>query len=88
MNSLKVDRSFVSHLGDESRNNDIVRIVGRLAQELELELIAEGIEEDYQIEKLQSLGYTWGQGYYFCPPVDHQSLRLLLEKNKNQVAEE
>ena len=85
LNSLKIDRSFVSHLGNRKKNDAIVRIVGSLAHELELELIAEGIEENYQIETLNKLGYTWGQGYHFSPPVDHQAFTLLLEKNKTYV---
>lgn len=81
LNSLKIDRSFVNHLGETNKNDAIVSIVGTLAQELQLELIAEGIEESYQIETLKSLGYQWGQGYYFSPPVDAQAFSILLEKN-------
>ncbi|ACB50871.1 unknown [Crocosphaera subtropica ATCC 51142] len=82
LNSLKIDRSFVSHLGQTTKNDAIVRIVGSLANELELELIAEGIEESYQIEALNHLGYQWGQGYYFSPPIDDQAFSLLLKKNR------
>ncbi|MDJ0729386.1 MAG: EAL domain-containing protein [Crocosphaera sp.] len=85
LNSLKIDRSFVRHLGETNKKDAIVRIVGRLAQELELELIAEGIEENYQIEALKNLGYQWGQGYHFSPPIDQQAFSLLLEKNKINV---
>ncbi len=85
LNSLKIDRSFIHNLGETKKNDAIVNIVGTLADELELELIAEGIEENYQIETLEKLGYTWGQGYYFSPPVDHQAFSLLLEKNNIQV---
>ncbi|EAZ88521.1 EAL domain-containing protein [Crocosphaera chwakensis] len=81
LNSLKIDRGFINDLGQTNQNDAIVRIVGTLAQELQLELIAEGIEESYQIEALTTLGYQWGQGYYFSPPIDAQAFSLLLEKN-------
>ncbi len=81
LDTLKIDRGFVNHLGQTNKNDAIVRIVGTLAQELQLELIAEGIEESYQIEALKSLGYEWGQGYYFSPPVDAQAFSILLEHN-------
>ncbi|MDJ0844544.1 putative bifunctional diguanylate cyclase/phosphodiesterase [Crocosphaera sp.] len=87
LNSFKIDRSFVIHLGQTNKNDAIVRIVGTLAHELQLELIAEGVEEGYQIEALKKLGYQWGQGYYFSPPIDAQAFTLLLEKNRYHVVE-
>ncbi len=87
LNSLKIDRSFVNHLGRMNKNDAIVRIMGTLAHELQLELIAEGVEESYQIEALQNLGYQWGQGYYFSPPIDNQAFTLLLEENKINILE-
>ena len=87
MNTLKIDRSFVIHLGQTNKNDAIIRIVGGLAHELQLQLIAEGVEERYQIDALKKLGYQWGQGYYFSPPVDAQAFTILLQKNIDHIVE-
>ncbi len=82
LNSLKIDREFIRHLGKTNRNEAIVRIMATLGHELNLELIAEGIEEIQQIEYLKKLDYQWGQGYCFSPPVDSYSFTKLLEKKQ------
>ncbi|MGB5770914.1 MAG: EAL domain-containing protein [Crocosphaera sp.] len=81
LNSLKIEGTFVSNLGKTAKNDAIVRIIATLASELELDLIAEGIEENFQIESLKKLGYQWGQGYYFSPPVNYHSFSNLLQQN-------
>lgn len=65
---LKLDRSFVMHLGQNAKSLAIVRNVALLAQTLQLELVAEGIETDDQRQELQRLGFQAGQGYWFLPP--------------------
>ncbi|MGK7941066.1 MAG: EAL domain-containing protein [Crocosphaera sp.] len=83
LNSVKIDRAFIRHLGKANKNDAIVRIMATLGHELNLELIAEGIEEIEQMEYLKKLDYQWGQGYCFSPPVDAYSFTKLLEKNGN-----
>ena len=75
------DRSFVSYLGENEKNGVIVRIMAILARELLLELIAEGIESIYQNQLLTALGYQWGQGYWFSPPIDSEGLTNFLKNN-------
>ena len=71
---LKIDCSFVSSIGVKGKNPAIVCRLARLAHELELELIAEGIETSEPIQFLKSLGCHWGQGYWFSPPVDSEAM--------------
>ena len=78
LNTLKIDRTFVINLGEKGKNNAIIRTVATLANELNLESIAEGIEDISQIKLLRSLGYQLGQGYCFSPPVCHKSFISLL----------
>ncbi len=79
LNTLKIDRSFVSRLGRKGENTAIVRTIATLADEMGLELIAEGIETAEQISFLQTLGYQYGQGYWFSKPVDSESIPWLYE---------
>ena len=66
---LKIDRAFVS--GEDSLQGDysIAGMVLKLAEQLGLETIAEGIETQAQREKLSSMGCREGQGYLFSEPL-------------------
>ncbi|HEY9850279.1 MAG TPA: EAL domain-containing protein [Leptolyngbyaceae cyanobacterium] len=78
MDTIKVDRSFVQRLGTGLRETEIVQSIGNLAHNLGLDLVAEGIETNDQLEKLQELGYEFGQGYLFSEPLDKETATQLL----------
>jgi diguanylate cyclase (GGDEF)-like protein len=65
---LKIDRSFVSPLGGSPKSAALVRSIIDLATALDIEAIAEGIENAHQLVTLQSLGGRLAQGYYFGEP--------------------
>ncbi len=78
LNSLKIDRSFVTTLEAKDSRMAIVRTIVTLGQELGIEIIAEGIETAPQRQFLTALGCHYGQGYYFSPPVESQNLTTWL----------
>ena len=69
INTLKVDRSFVSTMEEGSENGEIVRTIIALAKALKLSVIAEGIESIHQLHQLRVLGCEYGQGFLFSRPV-------------------
>ncbi len=78
---LKVDRSFVSAMEENSENGEIVRTVIALAKALNLKVVAEGIESIHQFHQLQVLGCEYGQGYLFSKPLPVADIERLLEDN-------
>jgi EAL domain-containing protein (putative c-di-GMP-specific phosphodiesterase class I) len=68
VDTLKLDRSFVLQLDSNEAGRRIVAAVIRLAHELDMDVIAEGLETKEQIEALKGLGADLGQGYYFGRP--------------------
>ena len=70
INIVTLNRTFVCDLVSEEKNVAIVRTIGILGKELNLELIAEGIETLEQRDLLKAFGYKWGQGYWDSPPVE------------------
>jgi diguanylate cyclase (GGDEF)-like protein/PAS domain S-box-containing protein len=66
---LKIDKSFVRGIGQHQEDNEIVRLILALAHTLNLETIAEGVENTEQIVELKKLGCFIGQGYLFSAPV-------------------
>jgi len=73
VDALKVDRSFVRNLDTERDNRQIVKAVVQLASSLELQVVAEGIEEREELEVLKAMGCPMGQGYYFAKPLAAQA---------------
>lgn len=66
---VKIDRSFVAHLGTESEATAIVTAVVHLARSLGLSTVAEGVETIEQLVALQLLRCDLGQGYYWSRPM-------------------
>lgn len=66
---LKLDRSFVVRLGKDPRDAVIVRGLVGIAERLGLTVTAEGIETQQQCGQTSQLGCSYGQGYYFAPPL-------------------
>lgn len=79
VDTLKIDRSFVSTMENGSESEEIVRIVVTLAKALNLSVIAEGIENPYQLRQLQMLGCEFAQGYLFSRPVSASDAVSLLD---------
>lgn len=65
---LKIDRSFINNLNHNDSDSAIVRSIITLADNFDLLVVAEGIEDENQHQILISLGCHYGQGYYFSPP--------------------
>ena len=83
INTLKVDRSFVSSMENGSENGEIVRTVIALAKTLKLDVVAEGIETIHQLHQLRVLGCEYGQGYLFSRPVPPvEAEKLLTDKSR------
>ncbi|ELS32930.1 MULTISPECIES: GGDEF/EAL domain-containing response regulator [Pseudanabaena] len=69
VDSLKIDRSFVSQIQSEGRNYHVVDTIIALSNQLGLAVIAEGIETKEQLEWLQKVQCQYGQGYFFNRPL-------------------
>ena len=74
---LKIDKSFISNLSENSKHFNLVRSIARLANDLEMEMIVEGVETEEQLRIVQQLGCQNAQGYYFArslPPSEIETL--------------
>jgi EAL domain-containing protein (putative c-di-GMP-specific phosphodiesterase class I) len=69
VDTLKIDQSFVKRIPDDSSDSAIVRAIIALAQSLQLNLVAEGVETQQQLSFMRQHGCNLVQGYLFSPPV-------------------
>lgn len=82
VNRLKIAQELIFRVTSDSRNATVVRAAIRIAQELGIEVIAEGVETKAQADFLLSAGCAYAQGYYFSPPVNAQCATTLLQQGK------
>ncbi|HWO33248.1 MAG TPA: bifunctional diguanylate cyclase/phosphodiesterase, partial [Candidatus Acidoferrum sp.] len=78
VDTLKIDRSFISKIDSDSKTNEIVRIIIMLAHSLGLKVVAEGAETAEQVRLLQQLQCELAQGYFFARPGDHNAAQAVL----------
>jgi diguanylate cyclase (GGDEF)-like protein len=78
IHTLKIDRSFVVQLTPEDRDTATIKIILMLAKNLGLEVVAEGIETEFKLEKLRELGCNWVQGYLLYKPLDTQAATAVI----------
>jgi len=80
IDTLKIDRSFISRLGVSQESDEIVRTIINLAHNLGMEVTAEGIEEPFQHRQLNSIACESGQGYLYSRPVPGIDIDELLQQ--------
>jgi EAL domain-containing protein (putative c-di-GMP-specific phosphodiesterase class I) len=77
---LKIDRSFVKDLATSDKDVAIIKTIAALAQSLNIKLVAEGVEEDLQMEFLRSQNCNEFQGFLFSPPVPSAAIPDMISK--------
>ncbi len=83
VDELKIDKSFIYNITNDSDNEAIVRAVLVLAHHMNLSVVAEGIEDAATLNMLSELGCDIAQGYYFAKPMPFDKFKVWLEKNNN-----
>jgi diguanylate cyclase (GGDEF)-like protein/PAS domain S-box-containing protein len=86
LDELKIDRSLIHTMPTDRSSADIIRLSLTVARELNLKVVAEGIETAVQQSRLADLGCTFGQGYLFSPPLDPQKADELLREQSLHLA--
>ena len=81
VDTLKIDRAFISHMDSDPESREIVRIIIMLAHNLGLKVVAEGTETEEHVNLLKQLNCEMAQGYYFSRPADDQAMSKLLARN-------
>ena len=81
VDTLKIDRAFISNMDNDPESREIVRIIIMLAHNLGLKVVAEGTEREEHINLLRQLDCEMAQGYFFSRPADEQAMTSLLTAN-------
>ena len=82
VDTLKIDRAFISRMDTDLETREIVRIIVMLAHGLRLKVVAEGVETQAHVELLKEIGCELAQGYLYSKPVPAEAIEELLRKNR------
>ena len=75
---IKIDKSFISKITNDRTQRAIVKAILDLAEALDMQVIAEGIETEQQRDLLLDMGCQYGQGYWFGKPMTAEQATVLL----------
>jgi diguanylate cyclase (GGDEF)-like protein len=78
--TLKIDKSFISEMGKTGKGSELVRAIVVMARDLGLETIAEGVETDSQLSELKKLNCNFGQGFLLAKPAGSKVVEELLRE--------
>lgn len=87
IDTLKIDRSFISGLEVGQSNEKIVSAILSLAQSLQLEVVAEGVETESEHRYLVEKGCEVSQGYFFSRPLPEDKMTRLSVEERNRLNE-
>lgn len=80
VDALKIDRSLIREMQTDRAASDIVELIVTLAHKMSMKVIAEGIENARQLERLIELGCEYGQGYYFSQPMEAKAALIFMRQ--------
>jgi EAL domain-containing protein (putative c-di-GMP-specific phosphodiesterase class I) len=84
--AVKIDRSFVAGLPGHHESEEVIKAIVSIAESLDFDVIAEGIEQKAQAEKLQELRCRYGQGFHLARPLAADDVVKWVEAKPRSVA--
>ncbi len=85
VNQLKIDRSFVKTIMKKADSANIIETIMTLGKNLNMKIVAEGIENQAQFDRLRYLGCDFGQGYFFSKPLSSQSVYRFFDRHEQKT---
>jgi len=82
---LKIDRSFISKVTERSQDAALTQAIIAMAKSIQMEIVAEGVETEEQLDFLRKSGCTFAQGYLFAKPIPAAGFASLLRGWRNTV---
>ena len=78
---IKLDRSFISPIGKDDKAHALLRAMVSIGKELDLQMVAEGVETQEQADYLRVLGVTYAQGWLYARAMDSEQLDAWFHEN-------
>ena len=86
IDTLKIDRSFIHRIGASDDAVEIVNTILALAKSLDMEVVAEGVETEQQLQQLRKMHCAYAQGYHLSRPVEAPQFETLIGTGRSWAA--
>ncbi|MCH7694965.1 MAG: EAL domain-containing protein [Proteobacteria bacterium] len=85
VDTLKLDGSFIQKIGENHASEKLISATINLAHSLDLNIVAECVETQYQWDFLKEQGCDFAQGYFFCKPLAAEEIKHFLEQYESNI---
>ena len=85
IDTLKIDQSFIQKMHQGDQHKAIIRTIIELAKQMEMNVVAEGVEEEVQLKALEQLGCEMIQGYFIAKPMDAQGINQFMTQRTTSL---
>jgi EAL domain-containing protein (putative c-di-GMP-specific phosphodiesterase class I) len=85
--TIKIDKTFINDILESRKGYEIIKTIILMAQGMGIDTIAEGIENFEQLQKLNSLNCTYGQGFYLAMPANAALTEKIFERQSESLAQ-
>ena len=85
VDTLKLDGSFIQKIGEKHASEKLISATINLAHSLDLNIVAECVETQYQWDFLKEQGCDFAQGYFFCKPLAAEEIKHFLEQYESNI---
>jgi len=82
VDTIKIDRLFIQELEKSAKGSRLVQSMVKMAEDLDMKIIAEGIETNSQLNALEKMACQYGQGYYFYHPLPEEEIHKVFEEQE------
>lgn len=79
---IKIDKSFVMNMASDKKDESIVKAAVDLAHNLDLKIVAEGVEDEKTLDMLSEMGCDYAQGYYLAKPMPSEELLVWMKDSE------
>ncbi len=82
LSAIKIDRSFIKGIHGDHQQRQILNAIASLTNRLNVNVVAEGIETQIQLDTLKQMGFSYGQGYLIAKPMETNAVPLWLQSSQ------
>ena len=86
IDTVKIDREFIARIDPDRQSIALIDAILAMAQSIDAEVVAEGVETPQQLEFLQGKACRYAQGHYFCKPVTAAQFEEMIGNAASSVA--
>lgn len=79
VDKVKIDKSFIDHIGSLKKYEELIEVINNISKTLDMDVVAEGVEKDFQYDFIKKLGIKYVQGYYKSRPVKIEYIREVIK---------